>query len=264
MSRTGKIAKLPHAIREELNHQLERGVPGRILVAWLNGHPAVQAALNEFFEGKPINEQNLSAWRCGGFADWQTRREFYDQVREVAADAREFEKVAANMAHHASRLLATHFAIGLSELGVPGASSGNTTADSEPCPYAALGARLKPLIAITRTVTALRRSEHESARLQMQKADFALTSESRAVVTGTRPGSASAQREEHSESSQIKVKKTPSITSSITPRKSTVPPVPGALENPSPVSLPFPDKPKFRRPSPHSRQSSQPRSIQVA
>src|SRR4029079_11282114 len=111
MSRTGKIAKLPPALQEELNHQLERGVSGRILVEWLNAHPAVQAVLREFFEGAPVNEQNLCAWRRGGFTDWQTRREFYDQVREVAADSGDFEKVAADMAGHAARLLSTHYAI---------------------------------------------------------------------------------------------------------------------------------------------------------
>jgi hypothetical protein len=45
MSRTGKIAKLPPELREELNRQLERGVPGRTLVVWLNAHPAVQEVL---------------------------------------------------------------------------------------------------------------------------------------------------------------------------------------------------------------------------
>src|SRR5436190_6506751 len=123
MSRTGKIAKLPPSLQEELNHELERGVPGRVLVDWLNSHPAVQAVLQEFFEDAPVNEQNLSAWRRGGFADWQTRRQFFDQVRGVATDAGDFEKAAASMAVHAARLLSAHYAIALSSLPSPRATA---------------------------------------------------------------------------------------------------------------------------------------------
>jgi hypothetical protein len=167
MSRTGKIAKLPPSLQGELNHQLERGIPGGVLVAWLNAHPTVQAVLSEFFAGAPVNEQNLSAWRRGGFADWQVRRQFFDQVREVAEDAGEFEKVAANMAGHASRLIAAHYAIALSVLPAPRAISSKAAAASDSDPYASL-ARLKPLSAITRSVVALCRSDHDAARLRME------------------------------------------------------------------------------------------------
>jgi hypothetical protein len=168
MSRTGKIAKLPPALLEELNHQLERGVSGRILVEWLNAHPEVKSVLREFFEGAPVNEQNLCAWRRGGFADWQTRREFYDQLREVAADAGDFEKVAAKMTDHAARLLSTHYAIALSQLPPPRAASSGPADASGPNPYDSLN-RLKPLAAITRHVVALRRSDHTAGRMKMEE-----------------------------------------------------------------------------------------------
>jgi hypothetical protein len=203
MTRTGKIAKLPPSLQEELNHRLERGVSGRVLVAWLNAHPVVQAVLREFFEGAPVNEQNLSAWRCGGFADWQTRRNFFDQVREVATDAVDFEKVAARMADHAARLLSAHYAIALAELPPPRrAVSGNSKADPGPCPYAALSAQLKPLAAITRTVTALRRGEHEDARLKLH-----IAQQARTLTTGSH--ATSVGRENQGPSSQIKVQEIP-------------------------------------------------------
>ncbi len=37
MARTGKIARLPRALREELNRHLDEGEAGVDLVAWLNG-----------------------------------------------------------------------------------------------------------------------------------------------------------------------------------------------------------------------------------
>ena len=216
MSRTGKIAKLPPALQEELNHQLERGIPGRLLVAWINAHPAVQAVLREFFEGKPVNEQNLCAWRRGGFADWQTRRQFFDQVRDLAADAGDFEKVAANMAEHAARLLATHYAIALSSLPPPRASSGAAD-DFGPNPYDSLS-RLKPLAAITRHVVALRRSDHTAARMKVKELAFVFASGSqpdadpniRFPAVSVSPASCipdPADPEPQAKSSQIKVEK---------------------------------------------------------
>jgi len=39
MTRNGKIARLPMAVREELNLRMEQGVEGAGLLAWLNGLP---------------------------------------------------------------------------------------------------------------------------------------------------------------------------------------------------------------------------------
>jgi hypothetical protein len=41
MSRTGKIARLPQSLREELNHRLENGELARNLADWLNTLPEV-------------------------------------------------------------------------------------------------------------------------------------------------------------------------------------------------------------------------------
>ena len=41
-TRTGKIARLPKAVREELNRRLQDGEPGTQLVEWLNSLPQVQ------------------------------------------------------------------------------------------------------------------------------------------------------------------------------------------------------------------------------
>jgi hypothetical protein len=74
-TRTGKIARLPQSIREELGHRLENGEPGIKLVEWLNHHKDVKAALKEHFGGRPITKQNLSEWKSGGHAEWLRQRE---------------------------------------------------------------------------------------------------------------------------------------------------------------------------------------------
>ncbi len=82
-SRTGKIARLPRAVRDELNQRLRDGESGASLVNWLNELPQVKAALQRDFGGRAINEQNLSDWKQGGYRDWLAREE----AAELLADA---------------------------------------------------------------------------------------------------------------------------------------------------------------------------------
>jgi hypothetical protein len=70
-----KIARLPHAIREQLHVNMHDGWPGEKLLAWLNGQKEVRSLLGEHFEGRPITQQNLSVWRHGHYAAWLRRRE---------------------------------------------------------------------------------------------------------------------------------------------------------------------------------------------
>ena len=82
LCRRGKIARLPHAVRGELNLRLHDGESGRGLVLWLNELPEVKAALKREFDGIAITEQNLSDWRLGGFRDWVAKSE----AEELMAD----------------------------------------------------------------------------------------------------------------------------------------------------------------------------------
>jgi len=65
MTRRGKIARLPLAIREMVNRRLENGVEGKQIVGWLNSLPKVRALLAAEFDGQPVNEPNLSHWKTG-------------------------------------------------------------------------------------------------------------------------------------------------------------------------------------------------------
>jgi hypothetical protein len=93
-SRTGKIARLPCPIREELNERLEAAQPGAEILAWLNGLAEVKEILKAGFGGDPITKQNLSHWRQNGHRDWLGRRDLragLGEVREFPADWREGE-----------------------------------------------------------------------------------------------------------------------------------------------------------------------------
>jgi len=69
-ARTGKIARLPHAIREQINQRLKAGETAPQVLAWLDTLPEVEAILKDEFGGRPISETNLAEWRRGGFAAW--------------------------------------------------------------------------------------------------------------------------------------------------------------------------------------------------
>jgi hypothetical protein len=53
MTRNGKIARLPHEIRDQLNRRLYDGELQTRLVDWLNSLPETQAVLKANFEEQP-------------------------------------------------------------------------------------------------------------------------------------------------------------------------------------------------------------------
>lgn len=91
-TRTGKIARLPRLIREELNVRLANGEPAQTILAWLNALPEVRAILTAQFDGRDITDQNLSEWRQGGYEDWvahQTTREWVDHLVDYSSAIQE-------------------------------------------------------------------------------------------------------------------------------------------------------------------------------
>jgi hypothetical protein len=94
ITRTGKIARLPHAIRDRLNQRLQDGEKARSLVAWLNSSPEVQAILAADFGAKPIRPQNLSEWRHGGYRDWLHHQQALEFARSFTEEARELQASA--------------------------------------------------------------------------------------------------------------------------------------------------------------------------
>ena len=94
MARNGKIARLPSAVRAQLNSRLQDGGEGKQIVQWLNSLPEVREVLQETFNGNPVTEQNLSDWRLGGFQEWRVCQDLLAQAAELAAHRQELEAVA--------------------------------------------------------------------------------------------------------------------------------------------------------------------------
>jgi hypothetical protein len=156
MSRNGKIARLPRNIRDQLNHRLEDGESGVRLVEWLNALPEVRHVLAQEFTGRPINEQNLTEWKQGGFLTWIRARESCEWVR-LTVD--ETDRVAAEsgpgLVPLSDRLSATvALALGKAIHELSAAS----LADPQ---------NGRHLLLLMREFTRVRHADHQAARLRM-------------------------------------------------------------------------------------------------
>jgi hypothetical protein len=96
-TRNGKIARLPQAIREQLNRRLDDGEPGKRLVGWINSLPEAQAVFKMDYGGQVVSEQNLSGWKQGGYRDWQKQQERRAIVRQLTEDSNELDADAGGV-----------------------------------------------------------------------------------------------------------------------------------------------------------------------
>jgi hypothetical protein len=103
----GKIARLPRAVREELNRRLDDGEPADTLLPWLNERPEVQHVLAAQFGGRPVSPQNLSEWRQRGFRIWQRQRTACESAAALAERGQALGKTTRqSLSDHLARVLA--------------------------------------------------------------------------------------------------------------------------------------------------------------
>ncbi|MCB1078559.1 MAG: hypothetical protein KDM64_12095, partial [Verrucomicrobiae bacterium] len=116
-TRTGRIARLPREIREELNRRLDEGEEGKALVAWLNRLPEVAEINQSEHGGKPIRPQNLSEWRKGGYLDWLARQQVLEIAGTLAEESAAWESEGrAPLADTLAHWVAGRYAIATREL----------------------------------------------------------------------------------------------------------------------------------------------------
>ena len=164
MTRNGKIARLPSAVREELNTRLHDGEMGKELVAWLNSIPQVQDTLKKYFNGHAITEQNLSEWRTRGFKDWLRQQALAEFCRTLAENSAELqlESNGGDPRPTGYRSTADRLAVVL-------------TVDAFQYPQAVMQAELDPklrweiLRELLQQVSKLREDDHRQARLMLDQ-----------------------------------------------------------------------------------------------
>ncbi len=96
MTRNGKIARLPRNIREDINRRLDDAEQANTILPWLNGLKEVTELLSREFDGRPINAQNLSDWKQGGFREWQRHREVADRLASLVERSQDLARGPAD------------------------------------------------------------------------------------------------------------------------------------------------------------------------
>jgi hypothetical protein len=87
-ARTGKIARLPHAVRQALNERLRDGLSCDDILAWINSLPVARESLQKHGDGAPITQDNISRWRHGGYAGWLEHQQATEALAIMAEAGR--------------------------------------------------------------------------------------------------------------------------------------------------------------------------------
>ena len=116
----GKVARLPKAVRDQINLMIQDGVP----------YPAIIHQLGP--AGHHLNAMNLSRWKDGGYQDWLLEQAWLAHTRarqEPAADlSTDFDATSLN--HAALQLGTLHIFEALRDLDHP--SDGNELTEQRP------------------------------------------------------------------------------------------------------------------------------------
>ena len=156
--RHGKIARLPEAVREQVNQRLADHESGTPLLKWLNALPEVQAVLASEFRGRAVNGYNLHEWRHGGHAEWRQRQEAQAMIERLHADSSEAGLAIGSKGESVTDVLATwlaaRYAVAVKKLQGQGGD-----------PVAAWS-RLRECC---HDVVALRRGEYRTQRLEFER-----------------------------------------------------------------------------------------------
>ena len=226
-TRNGKIARLPLEIREQLNVRLADGEPGNRLVEWLNSNPDVMRVMAEHFEGRPINEHNISEWRQGGYEEWLTLQTFLDETRILFENAGDVAGTGMTSDHLHIVLLAHHARL-LKNL--------------ETMPEDEFRERLKAVTRLTASIMKMRRAEHNEVRLQLQRERLELLREIQSLKSASAPKA----------STSTSITGSPSASGTRQPAQSCVPPSAPSTASPADPRMPENAAPSPAAPGPDS------------
>ncbi len=149
----GKIGRLPHAIREEVNTRLLNNEPARSLLKWLNDLPDTITVCREYWGSEPVTAKNLSDWKNGrSYTEWMERRTRVEETKELMSYAESLASAGGKIAGGLSTVIASDLLAAFEQMRREGA----TVAD---------------LAAMVEPVAKLAGRENEAAKLAGQTAD---------------------------------------------------------------------------------------------
>lgn len=158
---TGKIGRLPHAIREEVNRRLLDNEKASVILGWLNAQPEAVTLWATDFNGIPASHENLSQWRKGGFRQWISRREKAEHLKTLSRFATDLVKSGGNIADGAASIMAGHILEAMEESANLVVTGGSDDAEKDP---------LDGLAKMAKAVAALQKGGIARQRLELDKA----------------------------------------------------------------------------------------------
>lgn len=162
----GKIGGLPAQKREELCRRMYDGERAPTLLPWLNGLPEAQKVCRDQYEGEPINAQNLSNWRGGGYEKWLNEQKAIRRTRERAEHSRKLaEAGGGNLSQGVIAQLTGELMDMLEEFTLLREAGGGLAADGE----GGEGFDPKMLDSIAKALVAIRSKELQSQELALKE-----------------------------------------------------------------------------------------------
>jgi hypothetical protein len=161
MTRRGKIARLPQSIREQINRRFENGEKAQHIAVWLNTLPEVASLLAAEFDGQPLNQNNLSNWKLGGYRDWLAEQ----AARESAL---QFQTEALQLSQNGGLQLADQLALCLTAR-FAAALRNACSDDDDPAQT------LEELRRLRRDLVALRKGNHDEQWVKIQREKLELS-----------------------------------------------------------------------------------------
>lgn len=165
--RNGKIARLPHHIREEVNLRLLNAETAPQILSWLNEHPDVIRVLATHFDAAPINDTNLSNWRTEGFRDWLAQKEKTEYLKTLSDYCLEKAQAGKHISKGAAAIVAGEWLTTLEAL-----ADFDGGEDSDP---------VERLAKITSAVSSLRSIDLAEDKIDLDRTKIQLRSEAQSL-----------------------------------------------------------------------------------
>jgi len=156
----GKIGGIPAKYREELCRRIYNGERAPTLLPWLNGLPEAQEVCRNQYDGEPINAQNLSNWRGGGYQKWLAEQQAIKRTQELAAHSMALAKASGGNLAEGVLAQLTGEVMGMVEELSALRESGQ---EFDP----------KALVAVTNSIVAARAKELETQTLALKQKQVA-------------------------------------------------------------------------------------------
>jgi hypothetical protein len=158
-SSNGKIARLPHHIREQIHFRLRDGQRAKPILAWLNSIPEVREVLASSYGGRPIDDGNLSEWKKRSHSAWLIEQTALGEARRFMSECRQLAQAGeGTVTDNLGAFVAAQYALATQQSG------GEADAESQ----------WKRLRALCHDVVGLRRGDQLAERLRLQRETLAL------------------------------------------------------------------------------------------